>query len=439
MPNVRQERTFFRHARFFTCDRLPPVVEAIAMRSSVRARAVLPLVATISVLVAPECVAHADEAAPSSSAGSNSETADERFRRFKAEGDRALAEKRLHDAIKAYSAAMHIRRDPLVAGRVGLTISYFDDPEAFEVAAQLLYEAVADAAGVSLQEKNAFFAAYTRVRRQVCKLSIDTNDANARIDLGGDFDSHQLSFFVFVKKGKGETVGRLKGREDIRKTWDCAGDQDIELRFDFPPAATDPPKTITVMVPAKETVKIVHVPIPVEHSIAKPDSKGNRLGVLFGPSVIFGVAPSPAWGLSLSSTYKFERWSAMLGARSAYAFGPIEGQTLDVFNFGAFGGPCFRERWFSACAFGSMNIIKWIPTTPIPDNFDIPSQVMPGIGIGVRGQHLLSNRIGLYCGGDITILSRDVELMLSHQDARTQVWNGGQFLLSLSLGVEMAP
>ena len=439
MPNVRQERTFFRHARFFTCDRLPPVVEAIAMRSSVRARAVLPLVATISVLVAPECVAHADEAAPSSSAGSNSETADERFRRFKAEGDRALAEKRLHDAIKAYSAAMHIRRDPLVAGRVGLTISYFDDPEAFEVAAQLLYEAVADAAGVSLQEKNAFFAAYTRVRRQVCKLSIDTNDANARIDLGGDFDSHQLSFFVFVKKGKGEAVGRLKGREDIRKTWDCAGDQDIELRFDFPAASTDPPKTITVMAPAKETVKIVHVPIPAVKSIAKPDSNGNRLGVLFGPSAVFGVAPSPAYGVSVSGTYKFERWSAMLGARAAYAFGPIESSTIDTFAFTGMIGPCFRERWFSACAFGSMNIVKWIPITPIPNDFYTPYQIMPGIGIGVHGHYLLSNRIGLYVGGDATMLSRDVELMFTRQDGLAQVWNGGQFLLSVSLGVELVP
>ncbi len=409
------------------------------MRSSVRARAVLPLVATISVLVAPECVAHADEAAPSSSAGSNSETADERFRRFKAEGDRALAEKRLHDAIKAYDAAVAIRRDPLVAGRLGLALSFLDNANALNDAAVFLHVAIEDVAGVSAQENDAFWAAYKRVRKSLCRLEIVTNDANVLIDLGGGMIPRPTAFFTFVKKGHGQAVGRLDGRAEIRKTWDCKGDQDIELRFDFPPAATDPPKTITVVAPAKETVKIVHVPISAVNSIAKPDSKGNRLGVLFGPSVVFGVAPSPAYGVSVSGTYKFERWSAMLGARAAYAFGPIEGQTLDVFNLGAIGGPCFRERWFSACAFGSMNIIKWIPTTPIPDNFDIPSQVMPGIGIGVRGQHLLSNRIGLYGGGDITILSRDVELMLSHQDARTQVWNGGQFLLSLSLGVEMAP
>ena len=405
------------------------------MRSSVRARAVLPLVATISVLVAPECVAHADEAAPSSSAGSNSETADERFRRFKAEGDRALAEKRLHDAIKAYSAAMHIRRDPLVAGRVGLTISYFDDPEAFEVAAQLLYEAVADAAGVSLQEKNAFFAAYTRVRRQVCKLSIDTNDTNARIDFGGNFDSEKSNFFVFVKKGKGETVGRLEGRADIRKTWDCKGDQDIELRFDFPPAATDSPKTITVVAPAKETVKIVHVPIPAVNSIAKPDSKGNRLGVLFGPSVVFGVAPSPAWGLSLSSTYKFKRWSAMLGARAAYAFGPIEGNRIDVLAVTGLAGPCTTAQWFYVCGFAAVNVIKSIPDFVVRNDFDTSAQVVPGLGIGMGVHYSLTPAIALYTIGDAMILSSDVTLAILKATGDRPIWTGRQGLLSLSLGV----
>lgn len=100
---------------------------------------------------------------------------------------RALAEKRLHDAMKAYREASDVRRGSLIMGRWGLAISYFDDPRAFELAAALLYEAVADAAGASTQEKDAFFAAYKRMRRLVCKLTITTNDANTRIDLGDGF------------------------------------------------------------------------------------------------------------------------------------------------------------------------------------------------------------------------------------------------------------
>jgi hypothetical protein len=167
--------------RFFSCDGLPSVVRPIAMRSFVRARAVFLLFAGIFACMTGVRVAQADGS--STSTPPNVETDDARFQRLKAEGDRALAEKRLNDAIKAYDAAREIRKDPLTAGRMGLAISFFDDPRAFVDAASMLYEAVADAAGATSQEKDAFFAAYKRVRKKVCKLSIDTNDANARIDL----------------------------------------------------------------------------------------------------------------------------------------------------------------------------------------------------------------------------------------------------------------
>jgi|GEM_PF-6925494 len=411
------------------------MVDPIAMRSFVRSRAVLSLFATILTLLVLACVAYADEQAPSTSTASNAETDDARFRRLKAEGDRAVAERRLSDAIKAYNAASDVRPDPLIMGRMGLVISYFDDPLAFETAASLLYEAVANAAGANTQEKDAFFAAYKRMRRLVCKLSITTNDANTLIDLGKGYKNQLITFFVFVKKGKGEGVAKLEGREDIRKTWDCTGDHDIELKFDFPPATITPAKTITVIEKGKETVKIIRVPSPVENPV--PVSNKDRLSVLFGPNVIFGVAESPAYGLSISGAYKFGNWSAMLGARGAYAFGPIEGNTVDVFNFAAMGGPCFRERWFNACVFGSLNIVKWIPTTPIPNDFDIPSRVIPGIGVGVGGRHSISNRIGFHGSADAIVLSRDIELWIPRSNGITPVWNSGQFLLAFSLGVEL--
>jgi hypothetical protein len=422
---------------FSICDRLPSMVGPIAMRSFVRTRAVLSTFAAIFSLLAAVRVALADEPAPSTSTASNGETDDARFRRLKAEGDRALAEKRLMDAIKAYKAAREVREDPLIAGRMGLAISYFDDPRAFEAAAMMLYHAVRDAAGVSTQEKDAFFAAYKRMRKLVCKLAISTNDANARIDLGEGFKTRYSDFFIFVKRGKGEAIAKLDGREDIRKTWDCTGDQDIEIKFEFPPAETSPAKTITITEKAKETVKIVHVPISVEDPIAT--SNKNLLSILFGPNVVFGVAPSPAYGLSILGAYKLGNWSAMLGARGAYAFGPIEGHSIDVLTFAPVAGPCFRERWFTVCAVASLNFIKWIPTIPITNGFSIQSQVTPGIGIGVGGRHSLSKRIGLYVNGDASVLSRDVELLTLQPSGVVPVWNGGQFLATVSLGVELVP
>jgi hypothetical protein len=275
------------------------------------------------------------------------------------------------------------------------------------------------------------------MRKLVCKVEISTNDANARIDLGKGFKQRLPAFFIFVQKGKGEATAKLEGREDIHKTWDCAGDHDIEINFEFPPAAATPAKTITVIEKGKETVKIIHEPIPIENAIADPSSNGNRLSVWVGPNVVFGVAPSPAYGLSISGAYKLGNWSMMLGARGAYAFGPIEGSTIDTFAFTGMIGPCFRERWFSACAFGNVNIVKWIPVTPFPDDFYIPSRAIPGIGIGARGIHWLSDKIGLYGGADAILLSDDIDLSFTQSNGLTPGWNSGQFLLTVSLGVEL--
>jgi hypothetical protein len=411
------------------------MVGPIAMRQFVRARAIFLLVAGLSVSMVQARVTRGEGS--STSTASNGETNDARFRRLKAEGDRALAEKRLNDAIKAYGAALDVRRDPLIAGRIGLAISFFDDPRAFEAAASFLYEAVLDAAGVSSDEKNAFFAAYVRMRRLVCKLNVSTNEANARVNLGDGPKSQLPSFFHFVKKGKGEGVASLEGRADVHQSWDCKGDHDIDIRFDFPPEVTTPAKTITVIEKGEKTVKTVHVPIPVADPFAKPISNGNRLSVLFGPSVVFGVAQSPAYGLSIWGAYKFGNWSAMLGARGAYAFGPIERNPLDVFTFTGLAGPCFRENWFVACGFASMNIVKSIPTVPTTDKFHIEPQVTPGIGIGIGGRYSYGKRFGFYLNTDATILAHDVELVMPRPNGFAPVWKENQFLLSISLGVEL--
>lgn len=414
------------------------MVARIAMYRFVRARAIFLLLAGMSASVAGVRVARADGSSPSTSTPANVETDDARFQRLKAEGDRALAEKRLSDAIKAYNAALEVRRDPLIAGRMGLTISYFDDPLAFEAAAGLLNDAVTDAAGATSQEKDAFFAAYKRMRKLVCKLSITTNDVNTVIDLGAGFKSRLPAFFIFVKKGKGDAVAKLDGRDDIRKTWDCKGDHDIDLQFEFPPVVAAPSKTITVTEKGKETVKIVHVPVLAENPIDTTVSNANRLSVWFGPSVLVGAAQSPAYGLSISGAYKLGNWSAMLGARGAYAFGPIERNTIDVFTFSGLAGPCFREKWFKACAFGSLNMVEWIPTTSIPGDFRIDPLLTPGIGIRIGGQYRISNTLALYLDSDATVLADDLELSIRRLNTLTSVWNGGRFLVTVSLGVEFA-
>jgi hypothetical protein len=423
---------------FSICLRLPSMVGPIAMRSFVRTRAVLSIFATILALLVLVCVARADEPTPSTSTATSGETDDERFRKLKSAGDRALEQGRLNDAMKAYHDARDIKLDPLVAGRLGLVMVMWEDPRLWASAARLLHEAVLENVGVTRAERKTFWEAFERVRQHVCKVEVKSNIADAMVDIGdGKFLPSPSAFWYFLDPGKYELIARVDGRDEIRKPYECIKGKVAEVKIEFPPLITPEPKTITITKEGKEKIKFIRAPIPVENSIAKSLSNKNRLSILFGPNVVFGVAESPAYGLSISGAYKFGNWSGMIGARGAYAFGPIEGNTIDAFTFTGMVGPCYRERWFSAYVFGSMNIIKWIPTTPIPDDFKMPLRVMPGIGIGARGTYSLSNKIGLYGGGDVTILPSDVELKFTGQDGLAQVWNGGQFLFSVSLGLEL--
>lgn len=409
------------------------------MHPFVRARSIFLLLAGVSASVAGMRVARADGSSPSTSTPANVETDDARFQRLKAEGDRALAEKRLNDAIKAYDAARDIRRDPLTAGRMGLAISFFDDPRAFVDAASMLYEAVADAAGTTSQEKDAFFAAYKRVRKKVCKLSIDTNDANASIDLGDGHQPEHVSFFVFVKQGKGEGIAKLEGRDDIRKTWDCKGDHDIELRFDFPPAVTAPAKTITVKEKGKETVKIVHVRVPAEDPGAKPANAKNRFAVSAGPVIVFGASPALAFGVNLGGNYSFGKFSAMLAARGAWSSTYIGNAHVNASVLAAMGGPCARWKWVDGCLALSI--------TSLQHRFDenshyfaqTTSQVIPGLTGTIGMSRQISSSFALRLSGDVTVLSDRITFTQEAQNQFVQTWDGGRVLGGLTFMAVLSP
>jgi hypothetical protein len=412
------------------------MVAQTAMQPFVRVLAIFLLLAGMSASVAGVRDARADGSPPSMSTAANVETDDARFQRLKAEGDRALAEKRLNDAIKAYDAAREIRRDPLTAGRMGLAISFFDDPRAFVDAAGMLYEAVADAAGATSQEKDAFFAAYKRVRKKVCKLSIDTNDANARIDLGDGHQPEHVSFFVFVKQGKGEGVAKLEGRADIRKTWDCKGDQDIELRFDFPARLAPTAETKTV---EKETVKVVYVPITSKNANTKPTNTQKPFTLSVGPGIVFGASPALSFGLSLGGNYSFGDFSAMLTARGGWSSTYIGNANVNSFVLTAMGGPCIRRKWFDACLAPSITFLQHRFDENSHYLGQTNSRVIPGLGVAMGVTRQISSAFALRLSGDVSVLSGTTSFTRNASNTFVQTWDGGRLLGGLTVTATLSP
>lgn len=364
-----------------------------------------------------------------------SEAEETRFRTFVKEGARAADEGRLNDVVKAYMAALDIRRDSLIGGRLGLVLATVNDPSAQVIAAANLYKAISDHAGVSRAERKAFFEAFDLVQSKICRIYVTTNDVNAVVKIDDDKRTKSYgSFWQFTEPGKHEIVGTLDGHDEVRTSVDCPKGKRIDAFLDF--AHKDAPvKTI-------EKVRDKLVFLETSKSNADEVSKSapnRRLNFALGPAMVFGIAPSPAYGISLSSSYDLGNVVVNIGTRGAYAIGPFTGAPLDVFSFTALAGPCKRWQWLSGCLLASVNIIKPSTGAVIPTNFETIAQIVPGFGIGMGGRHSLSKAVTVYVIGDAMILTERTSVFVPRSNGPSYVWDGSQFLASLSLGLEFAP
>jgi hypothetical protein len=176
------------------------------MRPFVTAHAALSAFVSISVLFAPMCLADADDhdvVEDHVRAKRELSEADEtRFEALVKDGARASDEGRLNAAVKAYLKALRIRRDPLISGRVGRILATVDNAPTQVVAANNLYKAITEHAGVSLAERKGFFEAFDLLQSKICRISLTTKDvAVVQLD---DNDPHKGygSFWQFAEPGK---------------------------------------------------------------------------------------------------------------------------------------------------------------------------------------------------------------------------------------------
>jgi len=365
-----------------------------------------------------------------------SEADEMRFRALVKDAVRAANARRLLDAIKAYDAALDLQRDPLIQGRLGLILAMFDEPSYQVGAATNLYRAIAEHAGTSRAERQAFFDAFDLVQTRICRVDITTSDVNSYVQ----FDNHKPqksdgAFWQFIEPGKHEIVATLKDHDDVRQTFDCPKGKRINVSLDF--SHKDAP--IKTVENVRERVVFVEAPSPSTNA-DKPSPaelpKKRRLNLSAGPAMVFGAAPVPAFGVSLAGSYTLGNVPVMLGIRSAYARGPIEGRKLDVFTFTGLAGPCLPSKWFNACGFVSVNVIKPRANVLVPDDFETKAQVVPGLGIGLFGRYAVKQSISLYASGDATILPQDATVYVLHDATPRPIWSGSQFLASVSMGIE---
>ena len=368
-----------------------------------------------------------------------SEADEMRFRALVKDGARAADDGRLNDVIRAYMAALDIRRDPLISGRLGLVLAMTNDPSAQVIAAGSLYKAISEHAGVSRAERKAFFDAFDLVQSKICRIYVTTNDVNAVVQMDDNkrIKSHG-SYWEFAEPGKHEIVGTLDDHDDVRSSIVCPAGKRIEVFLDF--AHKDAP--IKMVESVRDKLVFVEPPSPMSSGdkLSKPDPNTNRrVNFALGPAMVFGVAPSPAYGISLSGAYNLGNVMVNVTTRGTYALGPFTDVPLDVFSFNALVGPCKSWNWLNGCAFASVNLIKSRPTAAVPDDFYTTAQLVPGLGIGIGARQLLGRNVRVYAGGDAMILSHETMVIVPRANGSLHMWSGGHFLASLSLGLEFAP
>lgn len=361
-----------------------------------------------------------------------------RFQALVKEAQRAADQGRLNAAANKYSEALLIRMDPLIAGRLGLVLVHFSDARSHVDAAIGLYKAITEHAGESRAERKAFLDAYDIAQQKVCMLYVTTNDTNSSVQIDEGAPAKSFGrFWQYVAPGKHELVGTLEGHDEIRKAVDCPKGKRISVAVNF--ARKDAP--IKTIEKVRDRVVFVESPSPISNAdkISQPDTpKQSRLKFDAGPTMVFGVAPTPAFGVSLSSLYDLGNVAINLTTRGVYAIEPLDGMPLDRFSFSALGGPCKTWGWFRACGFAGINLIKSRVTTAVPDDFYTTGQAVPGFGIGIGTRHSFGRRLRLYTSGDAMVLTESTEATVYRSSGAYKLWGGSQFLASLSLGLEFA-
>jgi hypothetical protein len=226
-----------------------------------------------------------------------------RFKALVAEGDRARLAFRVSDAVIAYSEALRIREDPLVSGRLGMSIAIVNAPELDYAAVHELYQAVSNAAGVNDAERTLFWETYKRLRRRVCKVDVSTNSIHALIYKGdNDRATRGSLFWVFVNQGIHKWRGTLEGHADIENTVECLNAEDLFVRFDFVALPSTPPKETTKTIIIRESAP----PAPTRAApiAPEPPKSHGRFAFGAGPVLVFGAAPSPSLGASITGQYR---------------------------------------------------------------------------------------------------------------------------------------
>ncbi|MDI1434912.1 hypothetical protein [Polyangium sorediatum] len=350
------------------------------------------------------------------------------FAALVAKGDRERAAGRLSEAATSYAAAMRVRRDPVVGGRLGM-LMVRDRPAQ---AAELLHDALkrANTTGV---ERQAFFNAYEAVRARGAWVDVVISHAGARVTLDGDPRNRAglSAFSMFVLTGEHELRAGLDGYIDDARMFRVVPRKDLRIELTLKPRPLfDDERELQLLTrekgaPSVETLSdLGHASAsdtptftkqedPFGYEDPKPAERPaeKRWSVGGGPVVVLGVASwMPAVGVVAGGSFRPNEYVSLgLEGRAAWLTTGVGGEPISAMTAGGIASVCGYYRWAFGCAIGHLGIITIEPSSDAFTN-RATTFFKPGIGARLGARFVLGHSFAVLGGVEVVGLSSGVRV-----------------------------
>ena len=370
-----------------------------------------------------------------------------RFADLARSGDKARADGRLSDAVRAYTAALELKNDAVIAGRLGLVAF---NGGAIALSVNFLLRGVTDGQKASLAERHQVKDAYDLARSLVCRVNVSVSQLDAVVSIDGEpqpWATSRGEFYAFVLPGRHVFRAHLEGYEDATETIDAPKGEELPVRLTLSPlkekpesvpapSPEPPPKPAPTI--AKETPAPIQAQQPTQTAapLKRDDSTIKQFSPWafgFGPVMVVGaVSQWPAFGFVGSAHKKIDDvFLVRFDARWAEAQNDLEGRPIRGMTFGVLPAGCAFSGVFSACLLGHIGAIVHRIDSPVSISL---WRHAVGLGASIGFDKPIGRHFGVRFAADFVILPDRVDVNSGTSGQHT-IWSGPPVLGGLSLSV----
>ena len=386
---------------------------------------------------------HADEHTPAT------RVEDAAFSELARAGDNARAAGRLSDAVRAYRAALDLKNDAVIAGRLGLVAF---EGGAIALSVDFLLRGITDGQKASLAERRQVKDAYDRARSLVCRVNVSVSNSTAEVSIDGEpqpWATSKGEFYVFVLPGRHTVRARLDGYEDATEIIDAPKGEELPVRLTLSPLkekpesvptpSPEPPPTPAPTI-AKETPAPIQAtqatqtsaPLKRDDSTIKTSSPWS---VGAGPVVVVGaVSQWPAFGFVGSIDLKIGEVASLRldarGASSPYLLKewPIRGWTMGILP-----ALCARRSLYFGCVQAHLGAIGHDTNTASPPPSSV-WKIRGGIGASLGLEPQIQGPWHVRIAGDLLLFQDETPVRaFADVSGKPPIWTGLPVLAGLSV------